>query len=223
MALNFESRYSEQKAYSKWKRNQSAKFVLGTEATDKALNDLFSALPEAYRNKGITNIYVRVLRKMQGDIRARIRSNSSNSGRQQTGMLEGMVNVMRLRPTRESKDPAAMVHMTAKSQRGKSSVRTRKTLWMGRVSYAYAMEYGTPDRRKKKKQPVYTSGSGWATTDETGRIKPGEFAYFRPVVDQYRPSAERQILSELAKTGKREWERQARAFNKKGGTIKINV
>ena len=186
----------------KVQRNKSASFVVGSNATNKALNDFFAVLPEHYRKKAIANIYIKYLRRIQGDIKSRIRSTFKD----QTGRLEQSVVVKYLKPRGSNDGPAAMVYMSnVRSVKDIYNIKTRRISKGAAARYAYAQEYGTSVAGRRR----------------NAKIKPKP--YFRPVIDQHQPSAERVILNELAKSGKREWERQARVFNKKGGTIKIKA
>ena len=187
-------------------RIATAEFVIGGDATQRALNEYFGALPLYYQKKATTNIYLKVLRKVQNEIRGNIRSNFKRG----SGRLEKSISVIWLKPKGQSKDPAAMVFVSNSYKHSDVfSIKTRRIVKGVSARYAYAQEYGTSVRRKSK------------TKSSTGALPARPF--FRPAIDKWKPIAEQEVLAELAKSGLREMEKQARAFNKKGGTIKIKV
>ena len=192
-------------------RNLSARFVVGSDATDTALREFFGSLPKKYQDKAITNIYIRVLRKVQADIRSSIRSNFTRG----SGRLEKSVTVKYLKPRAGSKDPAAMVYMSnSKRHSDVFSVKTKRIVKGVSARYAYALEYGTPNRYRKKNR-----ASTGRIPGESGQLKP----YFRPNIDKWAGKAEAEILNELTKAGKKELERQATIMNRKTKNIKITV
>jgi len=206
---------------SKWNRiqrdrNMTARYELAGDATKAALAKYFETLPYAMRDKAISKIYSKALLLVRDRIRANIDT--------RTGLLRNSVKVKRLRPNSKSKDPAAMVYMS--NQRGSvslsSSIRTRKTKYnvKGGARYAYAVEYGTGERKREQKSRVLTMG-GWATTDKTGAIKAKPF--FRPAIDQMRPQIQPMIMKALEVHGKKAMDRAAMEMNRKTKNIKITV
>ena len=187
-------------------RNATATFVIGSDATQSALKNYFAALPLHYQGKAITNIYLRVLRKVQNEIRGNIRNQfvEMSQGRMEKGIL-----VRYLKPRGKSKDPAAMVFVSNSYKHSDVySIKTHRVVKGVAARYTYGWEYGSAMRKKK-------SGA------ETGRLPKTPF--FRPAIDKWRPLAEQEVLRELAKSGMKEMEKQAKLFNAKGGTIKITL